>query len=176
MPVSEKNLYNISRLNVLFAVSSGLLLATMLSLAVVDYDQQWRPFQNSYMDVQGVLAELDYGNEAYNAYRLGKSMEQLPGVSVPAVFGAYSTSKVLTMEDLAAIDSAIGVPHCKNLFLCNRQETDFYLQIMQKKLRLLPFVLLGFFLHNINESYLYSVYLLFGLTLKKQVYVLRCRQ
>ncbi|MCC7292876.1 MAG: c-type cytochrome [Phycisphaerales bacterium] len=60
MPVSEKNLYNISRLNVLFAVSSGLLLASMLWLAVVDYDQQWRPFQDSYMDVQGVLAELDY--------------------------------------------------------------------------------------------------------------------
>ena len=61
-----------------------------------------------------VLAELDYGNEAYNAYRLGKSMEQLPGVGVPAVFGAYSTSKVLTMEfirgvkatDLGRIDEA----------------------------------------------------------------------
>ncbi|HRX02030.1 MAG: AarF/ABC1/UbiB kinase family protein [Anaerolineae bacterium] len=61
-----------------------------------------------------VLAELDYGNEAYNAYRLGKSMEQLPGVAVPAIFPAYSTSTVLTMEfirgvkatDLARIDEA----------------------------------------------------------------------
>jgi ubiquinone biosynthesis protein len=45
-----------------------------------------------------VLAELDYGNEAYNAFRLGKSMENLPGVGVPAIYPDYSTSKVLTME------------------------------------------------------------------------------
>lgn len=32
-----------------------------------------------------------------------------------------------TMESCAACDAALGVRMCKNLFLCNRQRTDFYL-------------------------------------------------
>lgn len=36
----------------------------------------------------------------------------------------------LTMEDCEAIDAVLGVRMCKNLFLCNRQKTDFYLLLM----------------------------------------------
>lgn len=60
MPVTEKTLRPMDRLNILFAVSSGLLLASILWFVVVDYDQQWRKFQDDYMDVQAVLAHLDY--------------------------------------------------------------------------------------------------------------------
>ena len=35
-----------------------------------------------------------------------------------------------TMEDCVAIDRVLGVTMCKNLFLCNRQKTDFYLLLM----------------------------------------------
>ena len=35
-----------------------------------------------------------------------------------------------TMEDCVAIDAALGTVMCKNLFLCNRQQTDFYLLMM----------------------------------------------
>ncbi len=35
-----------------------------------------------------------------------------------------------TMEDCVAIDEALGVKMCKNLFLCNRQKTKFYLLLM----------------------------------------------
>ena len=35
-----------------------------------------------------------------------------------------------TMEACNAIDEALGVIMCKNLFLCNRQQTDFYLLMM----------------------------------------------
>lgn len=35
-----------------------------------------------------------------------------------------------TMEACAEIDKVLGVSICKNLFLCNRQETDFYLLLM----------------------------------------------
>ncbi len=35
-----------------------------------------------------------------------------------------------TMEDCVAIDGVLGVSMCKNLFLCNRQKTDFYLLLM----------------------------------------------
>jgi len=32
-----------------------------------------------------------------------------------------------TMDDCALIDGELGTHMCKNLFLCNRQQTDFYL-------------------------------------------------
>lgn len=36
-----------------------------------------------------------------------------------------------TMEACQAIEKAFGAPVCKNLFLCNRQQTDFYLCLIQ---------------------------------------------
>ena len=36
----------------------------------------------------------------------------------------------MTMEDCVEVDRLLGVPMCKNLFLCNRQKTDFYLLMM----------------------------------------------
>ncbi|MGI5962151.1 MAG: prolyl-tRNA synthetase associated domain-containing protein [Lawsonibacter sp.] len=35
-----------------------------------------------------------------------------------------------TMEDCLKIESLLGAPICKNLFLCNRQQTQFYLLMM----------------------------------------------
>lgn len=35
-----------------------------------------------------------------------------------------------TMEDCLLIESTLGGKICKNLFLCNRQQTDFYLLMM----------------------------------------------
>ena len=35
-----------------------------------------------------------------------------------------------TMEVCAEVDAVLGVHICKNLFLCNRQKTNFYLLIM----------------------------------------------
>ncbi len=36
----------------------------------------------------------------------------------------------MTMEECDAIDKVLCAPTCKNLFLCNRQETVFYLLLM----------------------------------------------
>lgn len=36
----------------------------------------------------------------------------------------------MTMEACADIDVALEAPMCKNIFLCNRQQTDFYLLMM----------------------------------------------
>ncbi|HEY52666.1 MAG TPA: AarF/ABC1/UbiB kinase family protein, partial [Caldilineae bacterium] len=63
---------------------------------------------------KNVLAELDYGGEAYNAFRLNDNMASIEGVRVPKIYGEFSTSKVLTMEyvqgvkisDIGAIDAA----------------------------------------------------------------------
>lgn len=35
-----------------------------------------------------------------------------------------------TVESCAAIEAVLGVPVCKNLFLCNRQKTRYYLLMM----------------------------------------------
>lgn len=35
-----------------------------------------------------------------------------------------------TMEDCVAVGEVLGAPMCKNLFLCNRQKTEFYLLAM----------------------------------------------
>jgi len=47
---------------------------------------------------KNVLAELDYGGEAYNAHRLSDNMVGMPGVRIPKIYSDLSTSKVLTME------------------------------------------------------------------------------
>ena len=36
----------------------------------------------------------------------------------------------MTMEDCIAVDEVLETEMCKNLYLCNRQETDFYLLMM----------------------------------------------
>ena len=36
----------------------------------------------------------------------------------------------MTMEACGEIDRTLGAPTCKNLLLCNRQETDFYLLLL----------------------------------------------
>ena len=36
----------------------------------------------------------------------------------------------MTMDDLAAVDQELGVDHPKNLFICNRQQTAFYLLLL----------------------------------------------
>lgn len=38
--------------------------------------------------------------------------------------------EAMTMEACAAIDEALGAAICKNLMLCNRQKTDFYLLML----------------------------------------------
>ena len=43
---------------------------------------------------------------------------------------AENRGKTMTMEACAAISDALGIRICKNLFLCNRQKTDFYLLTM----------------------------------------------
>ncbi|HIE54639.1 MAG TPA: AarF/ABC1/UbiB kinase family protein [Chromatiaceae bacterium] len=45
-----------------------------------------------------ILTELDYRNEAYNATRLNRAMEDIPNVKVPEIYYEFSTEKVLTME------------------------------------------------------------------------------
>jgi ubiquinone biosynthesis protein len=51
----------------------------------------------------GVLRELDYRNEAYQAKRLQAGMAKFPNVGVPRVYGQLSGERVLTMEFIRGI-------------------------------------------------------------------------
>ncbi|MCI8739911.1 MAG: prolyl-tRNA synthetase associated domain-containing protein [Oscillibacter sp.] len=45
-------------------------------------------------------------------------------------YDRVSSEPADTMEKCAAVSGVLGVPICKNLFLCNRQKTQFYLLCM----------------------------------------------
>ena len=45
-------------------------------------------------------------------------------------YDRVSSDPADNMEKCAAVSEALGVPICKNLFLCNRQKTQFYLLAM----------------------------------------------
>ena len=45
-------------------------------------------------------------------------------------YDRVSSEPADTMEKCAAVSQVLGVPICKNLFLCNRQKTQFYLLCM----------------------------------------------
>jgi ubiquinone biosynthesis protein len=47
---------------------------------------------------KNVVEELDYHGEAYNARRLARNMEGLPGIRVPEIHSDLSSARVLTME------------------------------------------------------------------------------
>ena len=52
----------------------------------------------------------------------------LDALSIPYRHVAHDAAE--TMELCAQIDTRLGTKMCKNLFLCNRQQTDFYLLLM----------------------------------------------
>ena len=51
--------------------------------------------------------------------------EAFASLGIP--FGRVDTDPGLTMEDCQHIDAKIGVHIVKTIFLCNRQQTEFYL-------------------------------------------------
>lgn len=61
--------------------------------------------------------------------------ETLDRLGIP--YTLYEHEDVRTMEDCDLVDAVSGIPHCKNLFLCNRQCTDFYILLIgaHKKFR-----------------------------------------
>lgn len=54
--------------------------------------------------------------------------DRLDALGIP--YARVDHAPAMTMEDCAAIAGVLGARICKNLFLCNRQQTDFYLLMM----------------------------------------------
>lgn len=54
--------------------------------------------------------------------------DALDALSIPYLRAEHNAAH--TIEDCAEIENSLGAPVCKNLLLCNRQKTAFYLLIM----------------------------------------------
>jgi len=75
--------------------------------------------------------ELVQGRPADLSGRLEKEIrvyDFLDGLGI--VYQRIDHEAAMTMEACAAIDEALGATICKNLLLCNRQQTDFYLLLI----------------------------------------------
>ncbi len=71
------------------------------------------------------------GREHLEGRRLPKEMrtyELLEKLEIP--YERVDHEAADTMEACEAIDEALQITICKNLFLCNRQKTDFYMLMM----------------------------------------------
>ena len=75
--------------------------------------------------------ELQHGRPADLTGRLPKEIrcyDFLDGLGID--YHRIDHDATMTMEACAAIDQALGADTCKNLLLCNRQCTDFYLLLI----------------------------------------------
>lgn len=75
--------------------------------------------------------ELCFGRPQNIAGRLDKEVRTYDFLdSLGIEYGRIDHEPAMTMELCEAIDIALKATTCKNLFLTNRQETDFYLLLM----------------------------------------------
>lgn len=65
--------------------------------------------------------------EAFSSELQEKVYAAFASLDIP--FGRVDTDPGLTMEDCQHIDAKIGVRIVKTVFLCNRQQTEFYLYV-----------------------------------------------
>ena len=75
--------------------------------------------------------ELQNGRPADFSSRLPREQrvyELLDSLNIP--YTRVDHEPAMTMEACVAVDEALGTVMCKNLLLCNRQCTDFYLLLM----------------------------------------------
>lgn len=75
--------------------------------------------------------EIKKGRPADIAGRLEKEIRSYDLLdSLGIEYERIDHAPAMTMEICEQIDASLGAAICKNLFLCNRQQTDFYLLMM----------------------------------------------
>ena len=75
--------------------------------------------------------KLEFGRPATNEGRLDKEIRCYDLLdSLGIEYGRVDHEPAMTMEACIAVDEALGATMCKNLMLCNRQQTDFYILLM----------------------------------------------
>lgn len=78
-----------------------------------------------------LFTTLENGRPAITNGRLSKEIRVYDFLdSLGIAYSRVDHEAAATMEDCAIVDEVLGVTMCKNLFLCNRQKTDFYLLLI----------------------------------------------
>ena len=86
---------------------------------------------NRANDERGCAMTLHEGRPADEAGRLEKEIrvyDLLDSLHIP--YQRIDHEAAMTMEACTAVDAALGATICKNLMLCNRQCTEFYLLLL----------------------------------------------
>lgn len=74
---------------------------------------------------------LEKGRPENNEGRLAKEIRVYDFLdSLGIEYFRVDHEAAMTMEDCEKVDAVLGVMMCKNLFLCNRQATDFYILLI----------------------------------------------
>ena len=77
------------------------------------------------------MLKLEKGRPADCAGRLEKEVRTYDFLDKLNIeYERIDHEAAMTMEECADVDEALGAMICKNLFLCNRQKTNFYLLMM----------------------------------------------
>ena len=75
--------------------------------------------------------EVFFGRPDNSADRLPKEQRCYDFLDALGIrYSRVDHAPAMTMEDCAEIDRTLGTATCKNLFLCNRQQTDFYILLI----------------------------------------------
>lgn len=86
--------------------------------------------------------ELQHGRPADEAGRLDKERRSYDFLDALGVeYDRVDHAPAMTMEICQGIDEVLGAMICKNLFLCNRQKTAFYLLLIPEGKRFLTRIL-----------------------------------
>ena len=74
---------------------------------------------------------LEKGRPKSEKSRLEKEIKAYDFLDTLGIdFERVDHAPAMTMEVCMDIDKTLGATICKNLFLCNRQQTDFYLLLI----------------------------------------------
>lgn len=77
------------------------------------------------------MLKLEYGRPESTEQRLPKEIRVYDLLDKLGVeYARVDHEAAMTMEACAEIDTVLGAPTCKNLFLCNRQKTAFYILLI----------------------------------------------
>lgn len=75
--------------------------------------------------------KLEYGKPLNLSDRLPREQRVYDFLEkLGIVYARVDHESAMTMEACLAVDAVLGAPMCKNLLLCNRQQTDFYLLLL----------------------------------------------
>ncbi len=106
MPIPTDTLYNIKRLNVIFALCAVLLLAAMSWMLWHDYDRPWRDTQTDYFNLRSAMAHFEV--LAYESPEALRELDRLQAAVAEAEARLATPTMLKESERLSARERDIS--------------------------------------------------------------------